>query len=204
VAIALDGAEATMTSIDPGIIAGLRRDGLLREGHFVFRSGRHSAGLLDRDLLLADPTFASHMGYVLAKHFFTAHVETVAAPSIWGAGLAQWVGYFLEPRPKIVYATPNGNGGFAIADHLTGAIAGRRVVLIDNLVMTGETMTRFARQVDALGGTVIGIGTLWNASEHQVEGHPVVGVLNPVYETFHPDECPLCAGGASEPEAVPY
>jgi orotate phosphoribosyltransferase len=176
----------------------------LREGHFAFRSGRHSAGLLDRDLLLADPTFASHMGYVLAKQFFVDHVDTVATPSIWGAGLAQWVGYFLEPRPKVVYATPDGKGGLTIAEHLRDSIAGKRVVLVDNLVMTGETITGFARQVDQLGATVLGIGTLWNASAPMIEGHPIVGVLNPLYETFIPDECPLCAVSAADPESVPY
>ena len=37
------------------------------------------------------------MGYALAKRFFTDHIATIAAPSIWGAGLAQWVAYFLDP-----------------------------------------------------------------------------------------------------------
>ena len=29
-----------------------------------------------------------------------------AVPSIWGAGLAQWVAYFLDPKANIVTATP--------------------------------------------------------------------------------------------------
>src|SRR5918994_2273248 len=111
------------TILDPTILEHLKRNRLLREGHFVYRSGRHSAALLDRDRLLADPAAASRMGYALAKRFFIDHIETVAAPSIWGAGLAQWVAYFLEPRAKVVYATPR-NGAPTIAENLHELISG--------------------------------------------------------------------------------
>jgi orotate phosphoribosyltransferase len=193
-----------MPLIDATLLAGLRQQGLLREGHFAFRSGRHSAGLLDRDLLLADPQIASRMGYSLAKRFFTDHIDTVAAPSIWGAGLAQWVGYFLEPRAKVVYATREKDGTLAIAEHLIDQIAGKRVLLIDNLVMTGDTMHRFAETIDQLGATVLGIGTLWNAAEPQIQSHPVTGLLNAVYEAFPTGHCPICAAGAAPAEEIPY
>lgn len=193
-----------MPMIDPTLLASLRQQGLLKEGHFAFRSGRHSAGLLDRDLLLADPQLASRLGYAIAKRFFTDHIDTVAAPSIWGAGLAQWVGYFLEPRAKVVYATPTADNGLTVAEHLVEHIAGKRVLLIDNLVMTGDTMSRFAETIDGLGATVVGIGTLWNLSDAVIKDHPVSGLLNTVYEAFTPDQCPICASGASAPESVPY
>lgn len=193
-----------MPIIDPTLLTGLRHNGLLREGHFAFRSGRHSAGLLDRDMLLADPTIASHLGYALAKRYFTDHADAVAAPSIWGAGLAQWVGYFLEPRAKVVYATPSATGGVTIAGHLTEHITGKRVILIDNLVMTGETMGNFAKTIDQLGATVLGIGTLWNAASPNIAGHPVTGILNTHYEAFPSGSCPICAAGGPDPEMIPY
>jgi orotate phosphoribosyltransferase len=192
-----------MAMIDPTLLAGLRENGLLREGHFAFRSGRHSAGLLDRDLLLADPEMASHMGYALAKRFFTEHIDTVAAPSIWGAGLAQWVGYFLEPRAKVVYATPV-NGEIEIAEHLVEHIAGKRVLLIDNLVMTGETIKQFLETMDRAGATVLGVGALWNAAGMTISDRQVIGLLNPLYEAYPEGDCPLCRAGDSNPELVPY
>ena len=69
-------------TLDSTILDYLSKDGLLRTGHFRFRSGRHSSVLLDRDRLLTDPVAASRMGYALAKRFFTDHVETVASPSM--------------------------------------------------------------------------------------------------------------------------
>jgi len=190
--------------LDPVIVADLKRDGLLREGHFVFRSGYHSACLLDRDRLLADPGAASHMGYALAKRFFTDHVATVAAPSIWGAGLAQWVGYFLDPKAKVVYATPR-DGVPTVAENLGGLIRDRRVLLVDNLVISGQTLTQFAAQLEALGAEVIGIGALWNLNRDAAEigGHPVFGLLNTLYAVYTAADCPLCALGGV-PEAVGY
>src|SRR5215213_3254962 len=180
-------SEAIM-SVDPTILAQIRKDGLLREGHFAFRSGRHSAGLLDRDRLLADPLFASRLGYAIAKRFFVDHVETVATPSIWGAGLAQWVGYFLEPKAKIGDATPK-EGEATIAEELIDLIRGRRVLLLDNLVISGKTMSRFAAMIDGLGATVIGVGTLWNSGDPTLADHPVFGLLNALYPAFQPANC---------------
>ncbi|MGH2603408.1 MAG: hypothetical protein ACRDJ9_28990, partial [Dehalococcoidia bacterium] len=123
-----------MGRLDHRILSDLKRQHLLRDGHFVLRSGHHSSGLLDRDRLLSDPVAASHMGYAIAKYFFTAHVETVAVPSIWGAGLAQWVAYFLEPKAYVVSATPT-NGSITIASNLEDLIRDRRVLAVDNLII---------------------------------------------------------------------
>lgn len=191
-----------MSALDVRILSDLKRQGILRDGHFAFSSGHHSAILVDRDRLLADPSAASHMGYAMAKHFFTAHVETVAVPSIWGAGLAQWVAYFLEPKAKVVTATPL-HGKPTIAANVESLIRDRRVLLVDNLVRTGETMRPFRALVANLGGEIVGIGTLWSGVDQQIGGHPIFGLLNTVYESYAADRCPLCAAGGA-PEPAPY
>lgn len=182
----------------------LKRDLLLREGHFEFRSGRHSSALLDRDRLLADPHIASRMGYVLAKAFFTDKIDTVAAPSIWGAGLAQWVAYFLDPRAKVVYATPMKNGKRRIADNLHSLITNQRVLVVDNVIISGETISGFATGIEELGGEIIGIGTIWDLADHHLGGHEVFGLLDTLYPTELPDACPMCEQGHHEVEQVPY
>ena len=188
--------------MDPKILVDLKRDNLVREGHFAYRSGCHSAVLLDRDRLLSDPVAAGHMGYALAKHYFTDHVETVAAPSIWGAGLAQWVAHFLEPKAWIVYATPT-NTDLTIAGNLEDLIRDRRVLLVDNLIISGETIHRFASLIAGLGGEIVGVATLWNSAEAETAGQPVFGLLNTAYDAYPPGECPLCAAGGT-PTPVPY
>ncbi len=186
------------------IVSYLKDDHLLREGHFSYRSGRHSAAWLDRDRLLADPAAASRMGYALAKSFFTSKIDTVAAPSIWGAGLAQWVAYFLEPRAKVVYSTPLPDGSRRVADNLHELIAGKRMLLIDNLILSGETILHLDGDITALGGEVIGIGCLWAGDDEFLQSREVFGLLNSHYPAYLGNECPMCESGDAEIEAVPY
>lgn len=186
------------------IVTSLKHDGLLREGHFAYRSDHHSAAWLDRDRLLADPAAASRMGYALAKAFFTAKIETVAAPSIWGAGLAQWVAYFLEPRARVVYSTPMPDGSRRIADNLHDLIVNRRVLLIDNLILSGETIQLLEKDIVALGGEVLGIGCLWASGDTPMQTRAVFGLLNSRYPAHLAADCPMCEAGHANIETVPY
>jgi orotate phosphoribosyltransferase len=188
--------------IDPRIIADLQRGQLIQEGHWAFRHGAHSRGLIDRDHLLSDPVAASHMAYAIAKEFFTAHIETVATPSIWGAGLALLVAGFLDPRAKVAYATPGANGP-ELAPQIDDLVRDRRLLIVDNIVRSGETLAGFIALVEARGGEVIGIATLWNLGEPELAGHPIFALLNTHYEVYQEGTCPMCANG-STPEPAPY
>jgi len=189
--------------LHPDILQHLERDGMLRLGHFLFRSGRHSRALLDRDRLLTDPAIASRMGYALAKAFFTDKIDIVAAPSIWGAGLAQWVAYFLDPKAKVVYATPQRDGTPLIAKKLGPVIAGQRILLVDNLVISGETMEQFSDAIEEMGGTVLGIGTLRDTADEIIRGHRVLGLLDEFYPAYRSEDCPLCVANEVAIERIP-
>jgi len=191
-----------VSRIDPRIVADLKRENLLIDGHWSFLHGGHSAGLVDRDHLLSDPVAASHMAYALAKAFFVDHIETVATPSIWGAGLALLVGGFLDPKAKIAYATPSGLGP-TLAAQIEDLVRGKRLLLVDNIIRSGETMTGFNELVEGLGGEVIGIATLWNLAEPEIAGHPVFGLLNTDYEVYRDGTCPMCLAGSTA-EMAPY
>ena len=191
-----------MLRIDPRIVADLKREQLLKDGHWSFQYGGHSQGLIDRDHLLSDPVAASHMAYAIAKQFFTSHVETVATPSIWGAGLALLVASFLDPKAKVAYATPSTDGP-TIAPQIEDLVRGKRVLLVDNIVRSGETMTHFYELIAGLDGEVIGIATIWNLAEPEISGHTIFGLLNTDYQVYRDGDCPLCAAGFPV-EPAPY
>ncbi len=192
-----------MVEINRRLLDDMQRTGMVRCGHFAYLSGHHSAVAFDRDRLLSDTGFASHLGYVIAKHYFTAVVETVAAPSMWGAALAQWVGYFLQPRATVVFARKE-HEGFLIPETLRDAVHGRRVLLVDNLISSGETMRRFAKGVREEGGEIVGASTLWCAADPQIQGVSVFSVFNARYPIYPAEACPLCAqGDPIEPNPFP-
>ena|SRR5687768_1079682 len=191
-----------MASLDPSIVKAIKANGLLKEGHFAYRSGQHSACLIDRDQLLTEPEFASHLGYAIAKRFFTDHIDTVATPSIWGAGVAQWIAYFLEPRARIVHATPV-DGEPTVAPILEELVRDKRLLLCDNLILSGVTMGKFVDVIEGLGGRIVGIATIWNSHTADIGNHPVYGLLNTLYDSLSPSDCDLCARGIPV-EHIPY
>jgi orotate phosphoribosyltransferase len=174
--------------------------GFISEGHFAFRSGMHALKLLDRDRLLSDPNLASRMGYALAKHFFLLRVDFVATPSIWGAGLAQWVGYFLEPKRPIVYSTMK--DGEIVFSTGSETLDGKRVLVIDNLILTGGTMTEFVRSLTAAEATPIAVGALADLSgvDFPIQ---TFGLLNDQLDVFDPKANPEIGADIPVTE-VPY
>ncbi len=176
-----------------GLMREVDEAGFLSEGHFAFRSGRHALKLLDRDQLLVDTQLASRMGYAIARHFFLSRIDIVAAPSVWGAGLAQWVGFFLDPRRPVIYPTPS-NGHYIFPDSSKAMIDGKRVLVIDNLILSGKTAQELVQTITAHGGTPIGIGALADLSgvEFPIAVH---GLLNEYLEIHSPETCPACEAG---------
>ncbi|MDQ2682655.1 MAG: hypothetical protein M3Y37_03920, partial [Chloroflexota bacterium] len=79
----------------------------------------------------------------------------------------------------------------------------KRILLCDNLIMTGNTMTRFLDAIRDLGGKVIGIATVWNSGAESIGGIPVFGLLNTLYDSQDPASCVLCREGVPIVE-IPY
>ena len=174
------------------LIRDIEEAGMTTEGRFAYRSGMQSLKLLDRDRLLSDTYLASRLGYGLAKQFFLTRVDVVASPSIWGAGLAQWVAYFLEPRRPVIYARFSDDGyQFTPGPEY---LDGKRVLIIDNLILTGGTIQTFVQEISTAGGTPIAVGALADLSglDYPIEVH---GLLNSVVELFDPSNPPVHAAG---------
>ncbi|MDQ3548821.1 MAG: hypothetical protein M3439_08370 [Chloroflexota bacterium] len=176
-----------------GLLREVDEAGFLSHGHFAFRSGLHAMKLLDRDQLLCDTQIASRMGYAIARHFFLSRIDIVAAPSVWGAGLAQWVGFFLDPRRPVIYPIP-ANGQYTFPESSKAMIDGKRVLVIDNLILSGKTAQELVQTITAHGGTPIGIGALADLSgvEFPIAVH---GLLNPYLDIHSPADCPACEDG---------
>lgn len=197
--------NGTATMVQAERMHGLIRDvyeaGLIAEGNFEFRSGMRAMKLLDRDRLLSDTHLASRMGYAIARHYFLNRVDVIATPSVWGAGLAQWVGFFLDPRRSVVYPTPS-DGTVTLSDSAREMIAGKRVLIVDNLILSGKTIQDFVRTVDSSGGTPIGIAALADISGREFT-IPVLGLLNEWLDIYDPKVEPE-RGLAAEVTQVGY
>jgi orotate phosphoribosyltransferase len=73
-------------------------------------------------------------------------------------------------------------------------IDGKRVLVVDNLILSGKTAQELVQTITAHGGTPIGVGALADLSgvEFPITVH---GLLNEYLDIHDPSTCPACEAG---------
>jgi orotate phosphoribosyltransferase len=72
---------------------------------------------------------------------------------------------------------------------------GTKVLIVEDLITTGETLKLLIELVERQGGTVIGIACLWQRNSKVDLGKPVFSLVKRDFPTFAPENCPLCRVG---------
>ena len=180
---------------------------LMLDGHFDFGNGYHGRVYLNPHQLFRYPSrisrFAQDLLEVLPASVTDA-AEVVAGPVTGGALLAHTMAGLLDSRrpmsrPPTMFAPVgvDARGGLTLSRFYAKQVAGRRVLLVDDVRNTGQTFARCAELVRASGGTLIATAEIYDRMEALVDA----GVPNvPLAEYRAPDnhpaaECPFCAQG---------
>jgi orotate phosphoribosyltransferase len=180
---------------------------LMLNGHFDFGNGYHGPAYLNPHQLFRYPStiwrFAQDLLDVLPGTILEA-TEVVAGPVTGGALLAHTMAGLLDSRRPITspptlfapFAVETG-GTHTLSRFYRQQIANHRVLLVDDVRNTGQTLLRCAALVRESGGTVIATAEICDRMEAVVD----VGVPNvPLAEYKAPEnypasKCPLCAAG---------
>jgi orotate phosphoribosyltransferase len=72
---------------------------------------------------------------------------------------------------------------------------GSKVLVVEDLITTGETIRLLIQMVEQAGGTVVGIGCLWQRATKVDLGQDVFSLVKRDFPTYDPGSCPLCARG---------
>jgi orotate phosphoribosyltransferase len=193
-------------SIDPEILERLNRGILLRTGayrtgeHILLRSGRHTSEYVAKALATTEPTFTEGLGDIIAAHFGRLSVDLVLTTG-YGAGLlGHCVARSHPGRPRFIFAvkarTAAGTTEVVLAPEYRAFFAeGGRVLLVEDLLTTGSTVTQLIRLVEGMGGQVVGIGAIWRRSADLKFRYPLFTVVSRDLPTYAPAECPMCRQG---------
>lgn len=169
-----------------------RERGVLREGHFLLSSGRHSKFYFEKFQILQYPTDTGKLCSEIAKHFSSYKINVVAGPTTGGLILAFEVARQMGVRA--IYAEKVGEK----REFLRGMEikAGERVLIVDDILTTGGSVLETKVAVEDCGGIVVGIGVLIDRSENEVKlGVPIFSLFKKSVETFLKEGCPLCKKG---------
>lgn len=164
---------------------------LFENGHYRYSSALHGTVWVEKDRVLANVDVASKLCYRIAKHYFTDKVEVVTGPSMGGAMMAPFVAYYLEPKAIAVYAEGERENRYfrpSVAD----MIAGRRVLVVEDVLDTGGSALRVIEAVEKQGGHVVGVASIWNRGNVSFK-YPLFCLVQ--HETYEPGNCPICKGG---------
>jgi orotate phosphoribosyltransferase len=188
-------------------------------GHFVYSSGRHGDYYINKDALYMRPRLVDDIAFMMADVAMTSYgvnFDFIVSPTHGGSLLGQQISHCccLESGRDIMFAYSDKHavGGHRILRRGFGeALRGKIVLLVDDIVTTGNTLAQMGQAVIRAGGFVAGAVALCDRGKIRSvkvfptdnEGLMTVNALDiqivPLVEidlqTFEADKCPLCKAG---------
>jgi len=177
--------------------------GAIVKGHFVYAGGLHGDTYINKHALYTNPIYSFALAEGIAEKCSDLGIHIVAAPERGGIILAQWVAMwlmdFIENHVVFaMWAEKNGDD-FEFRHGYEKLIAGKRALVVDDVLNTGASALKVKRSVSRLGGIPVGFGALWNrggVNSSQMDGLPVRSIINSEFPKYTHKECPLCKSGA--------
>ena len=180
---------------------------LMLDGHFDYGNGYHGRSYLNPHRLFRHPStiwrFAQDLLDVLPADL-VQRTEVVACPATGGALLAHTMAGLLDSRrslthPPCSFAPFNSDpaGGFGLRPFYRRELAGKCVLLADDVRNTGETFARCAALVREAGATLLATVEIYDRIE-AVSSLDVPNIALAEYkasENFKQADCPLCKAG---------
>ncbi|HEY3368651.1 MAG TPA: orotate phosphoribosyltransferase [Symbiobacteriaceae bacterium] len=182
------------------ILNALRTAGVLREGHFVLTSGRHSAQFFLLPHLFQYPELTAQLTSNLAALVDDLHVQTVIGPATGGIVLAYEMARQIGLRrggvwPRAIFAEKTDDGRMALKRQWSLA-PGERVLVVEDAVTTGGSVAKTIDAIRSFGPEIVGVACIADRSGGATDfGVPLRSLLTLQVESWAAAECPLCRQG---------
>lgn len=177
-----------------------KRGAILTGKHFVYKSGTHGPNYINMDPLFPDVNLLLSVCAQLCNDLLEwKSYETVVAAATGGIPLAvlsalqtQWSGV------SAVWADKRGDDFAFERAGFVNQIVGKTVLIVEDLLNTGDTTKKIIDLVRGHGGNVVGVSVICNRGPHTAESLdvPELFELSKVdFQVFPADTCSLCAEG---------
>ena len=179
---------------------------LMRNGHFDYGNGFHGRVYLNPHQLFRHPSTIWRLTQDLLEILpgdLLEQTEVVAGPVMGGALLAHTLAGLLDGRralthPPCSFAPFTQFGGdFALRNFYAREMAGKRVLIADDVRNTGKTFERCAELVRKAGGNVLATVEICDRME-AITGAGVPNYTLAEYkapDNFAAADCPMCEAG---------
>ncbi len=176
---------------------------LMRDGHFDYGNGFHGRVYLNPHQLFLHPSTIWRLSQDLLDVLpaeVIAQTDIVAGPATGGALLAHTIAGLIDGRRPLAHPPcsfaplPNAAEASVLRSFYRKQLAGKRVLLADDVRNTGKTFERSAALIHDAGGRVIATVEIFDRMEAIVD----LGVDNyalaeyPAPENYPAEKCPMC------------
>ena len=172
--------------------------GALLTGHFLLSSGLHSSRYLQCALVLQHPATAEKLCSALAAQIQNddriEQIDLVIAPALGGVIVSHEIARALGARALFTErqdSTMTLRRGFQLNP-------GERCLVVEDVVTTGGSTREVMAVVQALGGAVVGAGSLIDRSGGAVDlGVPRHALATLEVPSYQAEDCPMCKEGTT-------
>ncbi len=180
---------------------------LIKDGHFDYGNGYHGQVYLNPHRIFRRPSLIWRLGQDLIEILpepIVSATDVVAGPVMGGALLAHTIAGLLDSRrslsvPPTSFAplSLDSSGGLVLRPFYRTVVAGKRVLIADDVRNTGKTFERAKAVIEEAGGTVLATIEIYDRLEAIVDlGVPNIALAGyRAPENYPAGDCPLCRSG---------
>jgi orotate phosphoribosyltransferase len=181
---------------------------LMLDGHFDYGNGYHGRAYLNPHRIFRQPSIIWRLAQDLIDVMpdtILGAVDVVAGPVMGGALLAHTLAGLLDGRrqlghPPTSFAplSMDASGALSLRPFYRSVVAGRGVLIADDIRNTGKTFERAKAILEEAGARVVATVEICDRLEAVVDlGVPNIALAEyPAPENFAARECPMCGAGA--------
>lgn len=193
-------------------------EAIITDSHIVYAAGNHGREYVNKDAVYPHTRKLVRLCSLFATRFEEEGVQVVIGPAIGAVLLASYTAWHLSDMAMVnipgVYAEKETlpvpdpgpgrklfveTGGFVIKRGYDKFIAGKNVLVVEDILTTGGSARKVVEAVRAIGGKVIGVAALCNrggVTAADVGDVPVLFALaNVKLDSWSEADCPMCKAG---------
>ncbi len=181
-------------------------DGKISRPHALLTSGLHSNGFCNSEKVLENPELTNKALRDIAYLLMDAGadlsvVDRVVGPAIGAItiahDMARQITRCRTDRPCLRAYTEKAPGGGMVFNR-TIIEPGERILLVEDVLTTGKSVREARDAVTASDGIPLPymVVLLNRSGLQEVHGMQIVSLIELQFETWEPENCPLCADGS--------
>jgi orotate phosphoribosyltransferase len=148
---------------------------ILENDHFVYISGDHGSGWIDKDAIYPHTERIERLCRDLANLVKGWDAEVVCGPATGGLIVAEWAAHELGILSIFTEHDPAAGGEgfrgrFVLRRGYDRLVSGKRVLVVDDIVNTGLSLRQTAEAVRGAGGQVVGAACVVNRGNVEAPG----------------------------------